>query len=129
MQMFETTTCASGASGCPSGTFGYGGNTTASCAGGAGGGWFGGSASSSEKGGGGGSGYVFTASSFKPEEFLLTPEFYLKNTMMLNSVGPRGNGSAVITKIVNVLSVQTFLRQRQKVNQFLISAYLFVIVS
>jgi hypothetical protein len=95
-QETETTTCADGAqNACPKGTFGYGGNTSNSYAGGGGGGWFGGSASNSERGGGGGSGYVFTESSAKVGGYLLSEEFYLTNTYMLNGVN-LGNGYANI---------------------------------
>jgi hypothetical protein len=61
------------------GSFGLGGNHGGRSAGG-GGGWFGGGGSSNNAGttgGGGGSGYVFNSTSYKPEGFKLTSEFYL----------------------------------------------------
>lgn len=68
------------------GGFGYGGNgvTANSGYGGAGGGgWYGGSGTypdgsgDDDRGGNGGSGYVLTASSFKPTGYLLGEEYYL----------------------------------------------------
>ena len=110
------TTCADGSNtNCPSGSFGYGGNATRPFAGGAGGGWFGGSASYYEKGGGGGSGYVFTSSSIKPDNFLLTSEYYLKNTLMLSGeeTNHTGNGLAIIKRLSNSLFRGTcFCRKR-----------------
>ena len=60
------------------GSFGRGGNHGAR-SGGGGGGWFGGSGSRNSVGttGGGGSGYVFNSTSYKPEGFKLTSEYYL----------------------------------------------------
>jgi hypothetical protein len=61
------------------GSFGLGGIHGGSSAGG-GGGWFGGSGSGnsgSNTGGAGGSGYIFNSTSYKPEGFKLTSEYYL----------------------------------------------------
>lgn len=58
--------------GCSSGSFGYGGNSTVS--GGGGGGWFGGASGGNGNewfAGGGGSGYALNSSSFRPEGYML----------------------------------------------------------
>ena len=82
--------------------------------GGGGGGWYGGGTSnygSYNGGGGGGSGYVLTASSYKPTGYLLGSEYYLSNAQTIggnqsfpapgggNETGHSGNGYARITLV------------------------------
>lgn len=100
-----------------SGSFGSGGNSGAAhnngfSAGAGGGGWYGGGGGGNTGGGGGGSGYVFTATSFKPSGFLLTSDYYLTgastyagNQTFTSPIigkletGHTGNGYAKITYI------------------------------
>ena len=118
-QTSPTVFCADGTNSCPSGTFGYGGNTSNGCAGGGGGGWFGGSASRSEVGGGGGSGYAFTKSSFKPEGFLLSKDFYLENAVISSGIN-RGNGYAKITFLNFFIGRRTCYCRRRTISNFFI---------
>jgi len=97
-------------------TFGGGGltSTDGHRTGGGGGGWYGGGTSnygSYNGGGGGGSGYVLTASSYKPTGYLLGSEYYLSNAQTIggnqsfpapgggNETGHSGNGYARITLV------------------------------
>ena len=83
-----------------SGGFGYGGKgflTSGGRGGAGGGGWFGGSgtypngSSDNDKGGAGGSGYILTADSYKPEQYIPGEEWYLTNgvtTLGGNTLNP-----------------------------------------
>lgn len=76
---------------------------------GGGGGWYGGAATTED--GGGGSGYVLTASSYKPSGYLLGSEYYLTDAQSIagdqsfpapdggTETGHRGNGYARITLV------------------------------
>lgn len=103
-----------GSSVCERGILGVGGSVSGYnfLAGGGGGGWFGGGASGFHGGGGGGgSGYVLTASSYKPSGYKLGSEYYLTdaqtiagNTSFLapgggTETGHSGNGYARITVV------------------------------
>ncbi|EAX92365.1 loricrin, putative [Trichomonas vaginalis G3] len=64
---------------------------------GGGGGWFGGSSpGDSGLGAAGGSGYILTESSYKPPEYELTSEYYMKSISQLNGIR-EGNGMIRIT--------------------------------
>lgn len=103
------------------GGFGYGGNSArvpgggTRSAGGGGGGWYGGSSAYATTtnyfilGANGGSGYLFTEDSYKPEGFLLTPEYYLSDGILTQGGNDLPIGISKIeidvldTKIVRVL--------------------------
>jgi hypothetical protein len=112
------------------GSFGLGGIHEGRSAGG-GGGWFGGSGSSNNgenTGGAGGSGYVFNSTSYKPEGFELTNEFYLTEGTTIQGTqeflspegvieaGHSGHGAVRIT----VLEI-SFNNPFTKAKQFFIS--------
>lgn len=98
-----------GGSGSSGGTFGIGGSNNATYMGGGGGGWYGGGANNGSTGGG--SGYVLTASSYKPSGYLLGSEYYLSNAQTIagnqtfpapgggTETGHSGNGYARITLV------------------------------
>lgn len=76
--------------------FGYGGSSDNDDAGAGGGGWYGGYASSSvEGGGGGGSGYILTASSYKPSGYMVGSDYYVSDGYMQNGVND-GHGRVLI---------------------------------
>lgn len=90
------------------GTFGQGGTGISSGGGNAGaggGGWFGGAGSrpdgsgDDDRGGGGGSGYVLTATSFKPTGYLLGSTYYLENTILTTNAYNIGNGAVIIQEL------------------------------
>jgi len=98
-------------SGSTVGGFGYGGSgRNNQDDGGGGGGWFGGGGKTFGSGGGG-SGYVLTASSYKPSGYLLGLEYYLSNAQTIagnqsfpkpgggTETGHSGNGYARITLV------------------------------
>lgn len=103
-------TQTAGGTGDRSGAFGVGGSFgTARYNGGGGGGWYGGGANNNSTGGG--SGYVLTASSYKPSGYLLGAEYYLSNAQTIagnqsfpapgggTETGHSGNGYARITLV------------------------------
>ena len=92
------------------GSFGQGGSYVG---GAGGGGWYGGGGSSmAQQGGGGGSGYVLTATSYKPSGYLVGSKYYMYDTTLLGGgskvpsydgtytmTGNTGDGYAKITYI------------------------------
>lgn len=63
------------------GQFAIGGNGSGSYGGGGGGGWYGGGGSNStNRGGGGGSGYVFGPDTYKPSNYPVDAQYYLKDS-------------------------------------------------
>lgn len=98
------------------GGFGYGGNGTTYSngyyGGAGGGGWYGGSGAQNDARrhvpGNGGSGYVFTESSYKPTDFLLTDEFYLTNASTVTA----GNNLSVYGKTQIEIDVVSALDYR-----------------
>lgn len=96
------------------GGFGYGGNSIRVAnagnisAGAGGGGWYGGSSSyklstygSNVKSGNGGSGYVFTDGSYTPPGYLLTEEFHLTDTALVQGGNSLPVGISKIEIVVN----------------------------
>ncbi|MGE5456372.1 MAG: leucine-rich repeat protein [Ignavibacteriales bacterium] len=88
------------------GSFGIGGSTNMGDGGGGGGGWYGGgtlsssSVGSDTQGGGGGSGYVFTASSFKPAGYAPDVRFYMTGEQLIagNATMPDLTGGTMTGK-------------------------------
>lgn len=96
------------------GGFGYGGNSSTvnnGYGGAGGGGWFGGSgtypdsSNDNDKAGAGGSGYVLTASSYKPAGYLLDERYYMTDTVLTQAGNTLPKG---ISKIeIEVLQIDS----------------------
>lgn len=111
------------------GGFGYGGNApdnNGSGVGGAGGGgWYGGSgtypsdSSDRHRGGCGGSGYVLTADSYKPTDYLLDEEFHLTDTRLVQGGNnlPIGHTQIVI-EVVDAFDLKMLCRDAEGIKTY-----------
>lgn len=113
------------------GGFGYGGNAASvngGYGGAGGGGWFGGcgtypdESGDDDKGGSGGSGYALSASSYKPEGYLLGEEYYMREIYLIeggNDISTvREHYTKIEIEVLDVITIRILCRDNQGYKRF-----------